>query len=441
MHPIRDFAKLKLSTLIYLLVIADIASAKVIPFEKRGNRPHSDGRNLKEGTSANANPYVSYDHGVVKALQEDSSPPNSDPMTSIESIYYIGPITIGTQEFQVIYDTGSNLLWVPSQSCGSTCSPHKTFSGQFSSANQPFSVQYGSGSVSGQLGSAPVSIADASLSSFKMGLANNVEFQGFESAEFDGILGLAWPGLSSEENTQSLVPALHEAGQIPENLFSIYLSADGTSGELILGEIDAGRYQGNITWLPLVKQLWWTVNLNGVKVADSDVVSGVADTTILDSGTSLIVGPRDQILNTIDAIQSSAGIPIYYDSTNQIFAVKCSDVNLLPNLTFVLSGSDNRQYHYTMPGPAYVVKSLSSDPATCPLALQGDGSTGSVKWILGDPFLRTFYSVYDYANSRAGLAAAYPSAGSVIPGSSGARSMIGSSLLAVSAILTTLYLI
>jgi hypothetical protein len=385
---------------------------------------------------------------VVKAATN-----NSDQLTSIDAIYYIGPVTIGSDTFQVIYDTGSSLLWVPSTQCGSSCENRQSYSGQYTDLNSQFSLTYGSGSVSGDYVKAPVGLADSSLSSFKMGLATSVGFTGFSSGEYDGILGLAWPSLNQDPNTPVIVPSFYAEGAIPENLFAIYLTPDGTGGELSLGEIDTSRYSGNMTWLTLTQQQWWTVNIIGVAVNNVGVVSSdrrvlpapepTADLAILDSGTSLIVGPTDSIDQIVREIQSVSGVAISYDSNAQIFAVRCSQVKSLPPITFVLADANTGQsYHYTLDGPAYVVASLSNDNGVCPLALQEGGSGGNSNlWILGDPFLRTFYSVYDYENSRVGLAAAYPSAGSIVPGSAASRSSLSFSPSCIFAIIVTIVLV
>ena len=381
-----------------------------------------------DGASDDADSLMKRDISV-NANAENSSLPNSDTMRSINSIYYVGPVEVGGQNFQVIYDTGSNLLWVPSLECGTSCLPHPLFTGAATPVNENFDLQYGSGSASGEYAKAPVTLADASLPSFKVGLANDVNFEGYQRSQYDGLLGLAWPGLGGRQDVPSLVPSLYQAGQIPANLFTMYLAPDGTSGELSLGEIDTSRYQGNMTWLPLLLEQWWTVGLTGLKTGEStQVVSNSfssPQTTIVDSGTSLIVGPNDQISNLMDSIQSTSGVPVYYDASSDMYGVYCSDVGSLPTLTFTLMGADKQQYHYTMPGSTYVLSSLSNDPRVCALAFQKSGgmSDGSVDWILGDPFLRTFYSVYDYENARVGLAAASPSAGSVVPGDKSALSI------------------
>jgi len=424
-----------------LVVTPWMVDGKIIKLEKRWGdkdagplrRTTGDGGVVRElADSRDRHDVFSKFSPRIRAASSRGSD-NSDQLTSINAIYYIGPVIIGGETFQVIYDTGSNLLWVPSTQCEVQCANRAKFTGAYTDLNESFVLTYGSGTVKGEYVSAPVTLADASLDAFKMGLANSVTFPGFNTGEFDGLLGLAWPGLSRDD-VPSLVPSLYKAKQIDENLFSIYLTPDGSGGELSLGEIDQSKYQGNMTWIDLALQQWWTVEFVGISVANQGVVSSddsivfasgqsTVNAAILDSGTSLIVGPKNSVEMVMESIQSSSGVDVYYDSRSGIYAVDCSNVEKLPPVTFTLRDTQS-VYHYTMPGPAYVIQSLSSNPNVCPLAFQEDSSGTSVSpfWILGDPFLRTFYSVYDYTNSRVGLAPAYPSAGTAIPGSLSGKS-------------------
>lgn len=55
-------------------------------------------------------------------------------------------------------------------------------------------------------------------------------------------------------------------------------------------------------------------------------------------------------------------------------------------------------------GPAPPLSCLSQDPGFCMSGFQGDD--GSQQWILGDVFIREYFSVFDRANNRVGLAKA-----------------------------------
>jgi hypothetical protein len=78
----------------------------------------------------------------------------------------------------------------------------------------------------------------------------------------------------------------------------------------------------------------------------------------------------------------------------------CSNINSLPPIDFKLKGNT-----YRLPASTYVISADfdGSGQATCQLGIQG--SDGLPFWILGDTFIRQFYTIFDRGQNQIGFAA------------------------------------
>ncbi len=118
------------------------------------------------------------------------------PIAQMEEAQYYGPIEVGTpaQTFQVIYDTGSSNLWVPAANC-TNCGLHTTFkadqSTTYAADGRPFYIQYGSGPVSGYVGTDSVNIGGVTATGVKFAEITDASGLGlaFIIGKFDGIQG------------------------------------------------------------------------------------------------------------------------------------------------------------------------------------------------------------------------------------------------------------
>ncbi|NXL69812.1 PEPC protein, partial [Leptocoma aspasia] len=143
---------------------------------------------------------------------------------------YFGEISIGEppQKFLVLFDTGSSNLWVPSTDCESpACFNHAKFepsdSATFAPSGQCYSVSYGSGSVTIVLGSDTLRIQSVTVTNQELGLSQEEPTQPFYFADFDGILGMAFPSLAAGGMATALQGML-EQNQLAQPLFSFYFS-------------------------------------------------------------------------------------------------------------------------------------------------------------------------------------------------------------------------
>ena len=185
---------------------------------------------------------------------------------------------------------------------------------------------------------------------------------------------------------------MKEQNLLDQNQFGFYLgSSESEGGEATFGGVDPSRFEGPIVYAPVRRRGYWEVALNKIGFGNEELVltrTGAA----IDTGTSLIAMPTDvaEILNKeIGAKRSWTGQ----------YSVDCSKVPSLPALTFYL---DNKPY--TLEGRDYIF----NVQGTCISPFMGMDLPEPVGplWIVGDVFLRKFYTVYDLDKDAVGFAKA-----------------------------------
>jgi len=330
------------------------------------------------------------------------------PLSDYSDAQYYGPVKIGTpaEEFKVVFDTGSSNLWVPSTHCTSlACLLHKRYDSKKSTSyvanNTAFHIEYGSGSLDGLISQDTVELGGLKIKNQGFAEATALPGLTFDLAKFDGILGLGFDTISVD----GVVPPwynLLKQGLVKTPVFSVWLSKNPrgqNGGQLFLGGISEDYYKGEITYTPLTEQTYWQF-----QVADF-LYGGTSQgycpkggcKAIADTGTSLLAGPSKQIseLNKkLGAINIVAGEAIFPN---------CNNINKLPIVTVVIG---NRNYELTYQD--YVVVSTSGNSSSCISGFLGIDIPDPVGplWILGDVFISTYYTVFDYGKKQVGFATA-----------------------------------
>ncbi|XP_053560643.1 cathepsin E [Bombina bombina] len=327
----------------------------------------------------------------------------SEPLINYMDVEYFGEISIGSppQNFTVIFDTGSSNLWVPSVYCtSSACTQHSRFqpsqSNTYSNDGSKFSIQYGTGSLSGIIGTDQVIVQGINVQNQQFGESVSEPGSTFVDAEFDGILGLAYPSLAVGDCTPVFDNMIAQ-NLVEMPLFGVYLSRDSSSsvgGELIFGGFDSSRFSGQLNWVPVSNQGYWQIQLDNILVGGEVVFCSGGCQAIVDTGTSMITGPPSDIIQLQNAIGAT-------DSDGE-YVVECSNLNVMPAVTFTINGVG-----YTLTAEQYT---LMDGPYSCSSGFQGldiQPPAGPL-WILGDVFIGQYYSVFDRGNNRVGLAPVVP---------------------------------
>ncbi|KDN51374.1 putative PEP4-aspartyl protease [Tilletiaria anomala UBC 951] len=362
---------------------------------------------LKYGSASRQSPFVAgKEHEfAIQPVDDKSSAWYAEakkghgvPLTDFMNAQYFADISLGTppQLFKVILDTGSSNLWVPSKECTSiACFLHTKYDHDSSSSykqnGSSFSIQYGSGAMEGYVSSDTLTIGDLRIKKQDFAEATSEPGLAFAFGKFDGILGLAYDTIS----VNGIVPPFYQMINqklIDQPQFAFYLgSSDSDGGEAVFGGVDESHYTGKITYAPVRRKGYWEVSLDKVSFGDEDMELDNAGAAI-DTGTSLIALPTDvaEILNKeIGATKS----------WNGQYTIDCEKVKSLPNLTFTFDG---KQYPL---GPEDYILNVQGSCLSSFMGLDMPSNLGTL-WIVGDVFLRKYYTVYDLGKNAVGFAKA-----------------------------------
>jgi len=319
------------------------------------------------------------------------------PLTNSEDVSYYGPITIGTppQDFIVLFDTGSSNLWVPSSKCPTSneaCQKHHKYNSSQSSTyvanGTAFSIQYGTGSLTGFISQDVMSIGGLDIKDQSFAEAMDEPGDTFVNAAFDGILGMAFDSISVDHATPVWYNLISQ-GLVDQPLFTFWLDkwqANQNGGELTLGAIATDRFTGDLQYAPLTSDTYWQFDISDLQLNGQSL--GWSGAAIADTGTSLIVGPVSQV----NSLNSKLGA----DSQGNFKS--CDVRKSLPNITFVISGNQ-----FTLGGYDYVLELKQGGKSQCVSGFQG-GDLGNPAYILGDVFISTYTTVFDFGNNQVGFA-------------------------------------
>jgi len=341
--------------------------------------------------------YYFYDHKIMNiSLMSNIS------ITDYMNAQYYGEIGIGDplQNFNVIFDTGSSNLWVPSSECNK-CSHHQLYDHTKSSTYQKngsdFHIEYGSGTVNGFISQDTVTLGTLKVP--KVNFAEVTKEPGlvFKESKFDGILGLAWRSISIDD-MEPVFNQMIDMGIVNQSLFSFYLSSDAdTNGELLLGNYNKDRVKDGIFYVPLTSETYWEINMKSLSIINQSMIS--TNRAIVDTGTSLLVGPTKDIKKLAEFV----GAKHIFLNKNE-YTYPCEKINELPKIEIELCNEKNCKIFELYPND-YIIRQSLGNQSICLLGFTGMDipEPNGPLFILGDVFIRKFYTIFDVGNQQIGF--------------------------------------
>merc|ERR1712151_89706 len=133
------------------------------------------------------------------------------------------------------------------------------------------------------------------------------------------------------------------------------------------GGIDKSHFTGELVDVPLTSESYWEVSLDKA-IFGSDTIVSSAQKAIIDSGTSLLAGPKEHV----DDLAKKVG------------------ATLVGGKDFILESSD---YVINMGGQClFAFMGIDVPAPRGPL------------WIMGDVFMKKYYCIFDYGNKQMRMA-------------------------------------
>jgi len=204
----------------------------------------------------------------------------------------------------------------------------------------------------------------------KMGLITSASGKSFELSKMSGIIGLAYSSISV-----NALPTWMEVNSLAagSKSFTFYLNSNPTKSYMTF---PAQHTSTSLNTHSVIEQKYWALNLKNINNGTTDVAT-TGYKGVIDSGTSLLVGPKAIIDEVI------AGITVKSD---------CSTLASLPTISFTID--DNV---YPLAPTDYVLQVEGE-------CLMGIASMAFPKGfdyvIMGDVFMRKYPSTFDLDNNN-----------------------------------------
>lgn len=369
-------------------------------------------------------------------LQKQSLPVTRNNKTITFKTSYFGRVSVGSppQHFTVVFDTGSGHLILPSNRCTSeTCVKHRRYSRESSSSvvdiefdgspiepedlgeQDQVAISFGTGRVLGEFVRDQVCVGEApahSCVTLRAVMATEMTPDPFGLFNFDGVLGLGLQALALDPHF-SFFGQLAAQHPRMQPRFAVYIArSDEGLSSISFGGHDERRATTEVRWAPVSRPElgYWQVQLRSVRIG-SYVLPECATGScraILDTGSSMLGVPRET-LRIMHRLLSRAvpeevfgdpsqvdcrrvpGESLHFDLGGAEVAMGPEDLSRQNPVRMMVADGTNR----TLPFCRSLLLPLDLQPPI-----------GPDVFVLGEPVLRKYYTVYDWARQEVGFSLA-----------------------------------
>lgn len=288
---------------------------------------------------------------------------------------WAGEVSFGGQSFLIDFDTGSADVIVNPGSYD----PRKSQSAK--SSGQSFRTAYGDGTAAeGTIYRDNFKIGAISAKNVAVGRSKKTFIE--QEGGNQGIAGMSFASLSAfHGDFKPFFYSLMEQKQVSHGVFQFTLKK-GKGSTLTLGAVDTSKYSGKPVWSNVdAEQGFW---------ATQGTVNGVKINAIVDTGSTILTGPIDQVRQVFSKI---GGLQTFTEE-GQLFATY--DCNTTPDITINFAGKD---FKFTKEQTGY-----GRQGGRCVLTICGQEQLPMNAWIVGDSFFMGTSVIFDMEHKRLGFA-------------------------------------
>ena len=333
---------------------------------------------------------VSLQEPIIKDLED------------LQDVQIFASIFIGEdqQEFEMIFDTGSNWLWVNSDDCINCPYANPQFQDEQSSSYENVdnifgtNLYYGTGSVHGYKSQDQVCITPEFCSPDFTFIVVDQQ-NGLDRLASSGIVGMSPNHFEAESDL--FIEKMKQTGAIDESIFSLSIGMNDQQSKITFGGYDLEDFAtGPITWHNIDPySVYWQVTMSEfhLKYGPHDTRNqNYRRDVIVDSGTSFVLLPTNDLYDLLDGIEQESGMLFIIDIIPYTW---CSEdqYNMFPDMRFTIDNSV-----YFLPKESYVIREYGM----CTVMIMNNPLMS--QWILGLNFFGNYYTVFDQENLKVGFA-------------------------------------
>lgn len=183
----------------------------------------------------------------------------------------------------------------------------------------------------------------------------------FVNTNFDGIFGLGFHAISSSGATTAM-DNMKAQRLIKNRVFSFHLNgirSGRRGGELIIGGVDKSLYEGPIHFFKLSKLGYWQFRMAAVRIVLSNKLTfrmcAHGCEAILDTGTSLIVGPKSEVHKMNTKLLGAK-----FNAKSNEYFVDCRHLSKLPSIFIVIGeiSFELKPQHYILQVFTFIISKI-----------------------------------------------------------------------------------